>query len=98
MKRRTLQACSFKHSIKKGMFFCLGQIDLYDAGNKDSCFKDSLKKKNCAATFWNTFLQGYWRKATFKLKISRKAKMAASEKKNVKLENAEKSELISFYK
>ena len=25
MKWRTLQGCSLKHSIKKGMFFCLGQ-------------------------------------------------------------------------
>ena len=26
MKRRTLQACSLKHDIKKGIIFCLGQI------------------------------------------------------------------------
>ena len=28
MKRRTLQVCSLKHSIKKGMFFCLWQIEI----------------------------------------------------------------------
>ena len=25
MKQKTLQTCRLKHSIKKGMFFCLGQ-------------------------------------------------------------------------
>ena len=28
IKRRTLQVSSLKHSIKKDMFFCLGQIEI----------------------------------------------------------------------
>ena len=32
MKWRTLQVCSLKHSIKKGMFFCLWQIEIIYVG------------------------------------------------------------------
>ena len=32
MKRRTLQVCSFNESIKKAMFICLGEIELFKSG------------------------------------------------------------------
>ena len=36
MKQRTLQACSLRHSIKKGMFFVLGKVDLFKLGRGGS--------------------------------------------------------------
>ena len=32
MKRRTLQDCSLRHSIKKGMFYVKGKLDLFKSG------------------------------------------------------------------
>ena len=32
MKRRTLQACSLRHSIKEGMFSVQGKLDLFKSG------------------------------------------------------------------
>ena len=32
MKRRTLQICSLRHSIKKGMFSVQGKLDLFKSG------------------------------------------------------------------
>ena len=32
MKRRTLQACSLRHNIKKGMFSVQGKLGLFDSG------------------------------------------------------------------
>ena len=32
MKRRTFQACSLRHSIKTGMFFVSGKMDLFKSG------------------------------------------------------------------
>ena len=36
MKRRTLQACCLRHSIKKGMFSVHGNLDLLKVGRGES--------------------------------------------------------------
>ena len=36
MKPRTLQACSLMHSIKQGMFFVLGKLNLFKSGRRES--------------------------------------------------------------
>ena len=32
MKQRTFQACSLKHSIKKGMFYVQGKLNFFKSG------------------------------------------------------------------
>ena len=50
IKRRTLQVSSLKHSIKKDMFFCLGQIEiiLVGQGGSPPPSPSWLRACNCA--------------------------------------------------
>ena len=56
MKRRTLQICSLRHSIKKGMFSVQGKLDLFKSGMGEYPLPPHLGYAPAEQVFFHTWI------------------------------------------